>query len=98
MARPLTIFLQTAGWPARYQATTLAVTAAASGDAVLLALFFDPLRAWVDGRVDEGAPTVEVAGSLPALTAMLGEVRGALSLRVVACDTAIAHAEIDADV
>jgi peroxiredoxin family protein len=89
MASPLVIFLSSDSWEARYQATTLALTAAAMGDPVHLALFFGALRAWVEGRFDEGAPPHAAAARVPSLRQSLEEGRQHLSLRVVACDTAV---------
>ncbi|HTN54266.1 MAG TPA: hypothetical protein VML50_17785 [Anaeromyxobacter sp.] len=89
MAAPLVIFLSHGTWADRYQATTLAVTAAAFGDPVTLALFFEPLRLWAAGRFDEGAPPEAAAARVGSLREMLEEARRDLGLRVVACDTAV---------
>lgn len=89
MAAPLVIFLSSASWEARYQATTLGLTAAAMGDPVHLALFFGALRAWVEGRFDEGAPAGAAASGVPPLRESLDEGRRHLPLRVVACGTAV---------
>lgn len=89
MPGPLVIFLHGAGWEARYQATTIGVTAAALGDAVTLALFFEPLRLWAAGRFDEGAPPEAAPARVASLTATLTEARRDLGLRIVACDTAL---------
>jgi peroxiredoxin family protein len=94
MAGPLVVFLQQGSWEARYQAVTLAVTAAALGDAVTVALFFEPLRLWVAGRFDEGAPPQAAAARVLGLAASLGEAR-ALGLEIVACDTAVRLAGLD---
>lgn len=95
MATPLVVFLHGGSWEARYQATTLAVTAAALGDPVTLALFFEPLRLWVAGRFDEGAPPEAVAARVASLAETLAEARRGLGVRVVACDTAIRLAGLD---
>ena len=89
MAGPLVVFLHGGGWEARYQATTLAVTAAALGDAVTLALFFEPLRLWAAGRFDEGTPPEAAPARVAPLRVTLDEARRELGLRVVACDTAV---------
>jgi peroxiredoxin family protein len=89
MNAPLVIFLQHGGWEERYQAVTLGVTAAAFGEPVTLALFFEPLRLWVGGRFDEGAPPQAAAAHVAPLRESLDEARRELGLRVVACDTAI---------
>jgi len=86
---PLVVFLSGAGWPARYQAVTLAVTAAALGDEVTLALAFEPLAALVEGRFDEGAPATAAEARVPPLSETLGEARRELGLRLVACETAV---------
>lgn len=89
MTRPVVVFLHRGTWEDRYQATTLAVTAAALGDAVTLALFFEPLRLWVAGRFDEGAPAEAAEARVAPLAESLEEARRELGLRVVACDTAV---------
>ncbi|HEY6003837.1 MAG TPA: hypothetical protein VIV57_13250 [Anaeromyxobacter sp.] len=94
MAGPLVVFLQRGSWEDRYQAVTLAVTAAALGDAVTVALFFEPLRLWVAGRFDEGAPPEAAAARVLGLAASLGEARQ-LGLEIVACDTAVRLAGLD---
>ena len=95
MARPLVIFLRSADWAARYQATTLALSAAALGDPVHLALFFEALRAWVDGTFDEGAPPQAGKARVGSLRDAIEEGRRELGLRVVACDTAVRLAGLD---
>jgi peroxiredoxin family protein len=89
MPRPLVIFLSGASWEARYQATMLAATAAALGDAVTVALAFEPLRLWASGRFDEGAPPAAAAAGVLSLRDTLEEVRRELGLRLVACETAV---------
>ena len=95
MAGPLVIFLHRGSWQDRYQAVTLAVTAAALGDAVTVALFFEPLRLWVAGRFDEGAPPDSAAARVLGLAQSLGEARRELGLEIVACDTAVRLAGLD---
>ncbi len=95
--RPLVLLLQRGTWADRYQAVTLAVTAAALGDAVTLALFFEPLRLWVEGRFDEGAPPEAAAARVGGLAATLGEARRELGLEIVACDTAVRLSGLDPD-
>jgi peroxiredoxin family protein len=92
---PLVVFLQGSSWEHRYQAVTLAVTAAALGDAVVVALFFGPLRLWVAGRFDEGAPPEAARARVQGLAESLGEARRELDLEVVACDTAVRLAGLD---
>ena len=97
MNRSLVIFLSGAGWPARYQAITLAATAAALGDEVTLALAFDPLVALLEGRLDEGAPATVDEARVPPLSATLAEVRRELGVRVVACETAVRLAGLEVE-
>ncbi len=87
--------LRSADWAARYQAATLALTAAALGDPVYLALFFGALAAWVEGRFDEGAPPQAAGARVGSLRASLEEGRRELGLAVVACDTAVRVAGLD---
>jgi len=93
LSPPVLILLRSADWESRYQATTLALTAAALGDRVQLALFGGALRAWVEGRFDEGAP--QVALNLGSLAGMLDDGRRDLGVEVVACDTAIRIAGLE---
>ncbi len=95
MGIPVVVFLQSGSWEARYQAATLGATAAALGDAVTVALFFEPLRLWVAGRFDEGAPATAAEARVGSLAATLSEARSELGLRVVACDTAVRLAGLD---
>jgi peroxiredoxin family protein len=88
-SEPVVLFVHRGGWQDRYQATTIAVTAAALGDPVTVALFFEPLRLWVAGRFDEGAPPEAGAARVASLRESLDEARRELGLRVVACDTAV---------
>jgi peroxiredoxin family protein len=98
MSAPLVVFLSGAGWTARYQAVTVAVTAASLGDEVTLVLAFEPLRALVEGRFDEGAPATVAAARVPPLAETLGEARRELGLRLVACETAVRLAGLDVEV
>jgi peroxiredoxin family protein len=97
MTGPLVILLHRGTWADRYQAVTLGVTAAALGDRVVLALFFEPLRLWAEGRFDEGAPATATAARVAPLRATLDEARRELGLEVVACDTAVRLAALDPD-
>jgi peroxiredoxin family protein len=89
MSARVVLFLHRGGWEDRYQAVTLAVTAAALGDEVTLALHFEPLRLWVEGRFDEGAPPEAAGARVGSLAEALDEARRELGLEVVACDTAV---------
>ena len=95
MTGPLVLFVQRGTWADRYQAVTLAITAAALGDRVVVALFFDALRLWVQGRFDEGAPPEAAEARVAGLAEMLSEARRELELEVVACDTAVRLAGLD---
>lgn len=95
MSGPVVLFLHRGAWADRYQATTLAVTAAALGDRVVVALFFDPLRRWVEGTFDEGAPPEAAAARVTSLRETLEEARRELGVEVVACDTAVRLAGFD---
>jgi peroxiredoxin family protein len=92
---PLVVLVHRAAWEDRYQAVTLAVTAAAHGEPVTVALFFAPLRLWVAGDFDEGAPPTAAAARVTSLRATLDEGRRELGLRVVACETAVRLAGLD---
>jgi peroxiredoxin family protein len=95
MTGPLVVFLHRGTWADRYQAVTLAVTAAALGERVTVALFFEPLRLWADGRFDEGAPATAAPARVASLREMLEEARRELDLELVACDTAVRLAGLD---
>ncbi len=95
-AGELVLFVHRGSWEDRYQAVTLAVTAAALGDAVTVALFFEPLRRWADGTFDEGAPPSAASARIAPLRETLDEARRELGLKVVACDTAARLAGLDA--
>jgi peroxiredoxin family protein len=82
-------------WADRYQATTLAVTAAALGEQVTVALFFEPLRLWAQGRFDEGAPPEAAGARVTSLRETLEEARRELGVELVACDTAVRLAGLD---
>jgi peroxiredoxin family protein len=91
------VFAHRGSWADRYQAVTIAVTAAALGEPVTLALFFEPLRLWAQGRFDEGAPPEARAARVAPLRQSLDEARRELGLEVVACDTAVRLAGLDPD-
>ena len=95
MSAPLLVLLHRGSWADRYQAATLAVTAAAMGEKVVLALFFEPLRLWAEGRFDEGAPPGATAARVASLRESLDEARRELGLEVVACDTAVRLVGLD---
>jgi peroxiredoxin family protein len=88
VTRTLLVLLDGAAWRDRYQAVTVAATAAALGEKVVVALFFEPLRRWVEGGFDEGAPLEAPGAKVGSLAEALVAAR-ALGLEVVACDTAV---------
>jgi peroxiredoxin family protein len=88
------VFLRSASWDARWTAVSTALTAAALGERVHVALFGEALRAFVAGSFDDGAPSdASIVGD--PLSVSLGEGRAALGLRVVACETAVRLAGLD---
>jgi peroxiredoxin family protein len=91
---PVLILLRSGGWQARWLATAVALSAAAHGEPVQLALFEEALAAFAAGRFDEGGPESAAAARVGSLRAMLEEGR-ALGLRLVACDTAVRLAGLD---
>jgi peroxiredoxin family protein len=95
MSGRLVVLLHRSSWPDRYQATTLAVTAAALGEPVTVALFFDALRLWVERRFDEGAPPEVAEARVTSLREALEEARRELGLEIVACETAVRLAGLD---
>lgn len=95
MSGRVVFFVQTAGFEAAWQATSLGLTAAAMGDQVIFVLAFDALRSLVNGTF--GKPlterqTSEVTRSqglgAPTPSSMLEDARH-LGARVVACDTIV---------
>jgi hypothetical protein len=91
------ILLGGAGRDVRRRAVSVALTAAAFGQPVVVALSGEPLRAWVEGRFDDGAPPEAAAAWVGSLVAMLEEGRRDLGVEVVACDTELRLAGIDPD-
>ena len=95
MGKPCLILLGGAGWDVRRRAVSVALTAAAFGHPVVLALAGEPLRAWVEGRFDDGAPEGAVAARVGSLREMLEEGRRDLGIDLVACDTELRLAGVD---
>jgi hypothetical protein len=93
--KPCLILLGGDGWNARRRAVSLALTAAAFGHAVVVALSGEPLRAWVGGRFDEGAPAEAEGARVGSLASMLEEGRRDLGVEVVACDTELRLAGLE---
>ena len=98
MGKPCLILLGGTGWDARRRATAVALTAAAFGHPVVLALSGDPLRAWVEGRFDEGAPEGAAEIQAGPLREVIEESRRDLGVEVVACETELRLAGIDPEV
>jgi hypothetical protein len=96
--KPCLILLDGAGWNARRRAVSLALTAAAFGHPVVIALSGEPLRAWTEGRFDEGLPAGADAARVGSLTVLLEEGRRDLGIEVVACDTELRLAGLDPEV
>jgi peroxiredoxin family protein len=71
------------------------VTAAALGERVVVALFFEPLRLWAEGRFDEGTPPEATAARVTSLREALEEARRELGVELVACDTAVRLVGLD---
>ncbi len=95
MDGPLVVLLRARDWQARWIAVSMALTAAARGDPVRLALFGEALRDFVEGRFDEGAPPEAGRARVGSLAEMIEEGRRDLGLAVVACDTAVRLAGVD---
>lgn len=87
----LFILAHGATWEMRFQASSLAASAAAAGEQVEVALFFAALDAWVGGRWDalDPAPPLSAARleslDLPPLTSLLADGRAAGAIRLFAC-------------
>ncbi len=97
MKKPCLILLGGAGWDVRRRAVSVALTAAAFGHPVVVALSGEPLRAWIDGRFDDGAPPESAGARVGSLLAMIEEGRRDLGVEVVACETELLLAGIDAE-
>lgn len=89
MAQPILVVLRSPDWGTRHQAAGFALTAAAFGHHVLVALAGPALRAWVDGTFDDGAPPEAAAHRVGSPRGMLDEGRRDLGLEVVACETEV---------
>ncbi|MEI7703852.1 MAG: hypothetical protein WCK73_04585 [Deltaproteobacteria bacterium] len=97
MGKPCLILLDGGSWNARRRAVSVALTAAAFGHPVVVALSGEAIRAWVSGRFDEGAPEEAVATRVGSLREMLEEGRRDLGVEVVACDTELRLAGLDVE-
>ena len=82
-------------WDRRFQVSSLAASAAASGVPVDVALFFGALDAWVRGRWDalDPAPPLDAdkleALDPPQLSRMMDTARETGSLRLYACSASM---------
>lgn len=98
-------------WDGRFQVSSLAASAAASGGTVEIALFFGALAAWVEGRWDEHDPAPPLtaerieAVAFPPLSSLLDAGRESGAIRLYACsastrllglDAALVQARVDA--
>jgi hypothetical protein len=98
VAAPCLILLGGSGWDARRRAVATALTAASFGHRVVVALSGEPLRAWVQGAFDDGAPPEAAGARVGSLREMLDDGRRDLAVEVVACDTELRLAGIDPEV
>ncbi|HEY8020231.1 MAG TPA: hypothetical protein VIH93_03980 [Thermoanaerobaculia bacterium] len=107
----LLILAQHGSWEIRFQVSSLAASAAASGARVDVALFFGALDAWVGGRWDELDPDPPIQRArleslaMPPLTSLIANGRSDGTIHVYACsasarllglDTARVQAAVDA--
>lgn len=97
----LLILAHAGHWDGRFQVTSLAASAAAAGRQVEIALFFQALAAWVEGRWDQLDPqpplTAERLSSLdfPPLSEMLAPGRAAGRIRLFACSASARFYDLD---
>jgi len=95
MAHRAVFFLNTASYELAWQATSLALTAAAMGDEVIVVLGFDALRALTSGRFGQPTSDLEkaclergerIGAAVPSR--MLADARS-LGAKLLACDTTV---------
>ena len=88
-------------WEYRFQVSSLAATAAASGKNVGIALFFGALRAWTDDRWNASDPSTTIdqdhldALGLPPLTDYLADGRGSGLIHLYACSASVRILKLD---
>ena len=88
-------------WEYRFQVSSLAATAAASGKNVGIALFFAALRAWTDDRWSDLQPATAVdpdhteSLGLPPLTDYLKDGRAEGLIHLYACSASIRILKLD---
>lgn len=86
----------------RFQISSLAASVAAAGDPVDVALFFDALHAWADGRWDDLDPRPPLTAdrlealNMPPLSEMLAPGREEGLIRVYACSASARMLGLDA--
>ncbi len=103
MASDLMILAHGGTWEMRFQVSSLAGSAAAAGDHVLVALYFAALDAWVGERWDALDPAPPVSATrlqtlgLPPLSAMLEPGRAAGLIRIYACSASCRVLGLDMD-
>lgn len=98
----LLILAHGASWDRRFQVSSLAASAAASGQRVDVALFFGALAAWVKGRWDELDPSPPLTAAqleraaMPPLSEMLAAARDEGRVRLFACSASMRLLGLDA--
>jgi peroxiredoxin family protein len=98
----LLILAHGGSWEMRFQISSLAASAAAAGDPVDLALFFDALRAWAGGGWDDLDPRPPLTAdrlealNMPPLSGMLAPGREDGLIRVYACSASARMLGLDA--
>lgn len=94
-AGSLLILAHGGSWDRRFQASSLAASAAASGLEVDLALFFAALESWVGERWDELDPAPPLAAAdldargAPRLSPLIEGARETGNLRLLACSASM---------
>ncbi len=97
----LLILAHQGSWEMRFQVSSLAASAAATGARVDIALFFAALDAWVGGRWDDYDPAPPLSAArleslaMPPLSSLLAPGRGNGSIHVYACSASARLAGLD---
>ena len=97
----LLILVQRGSWETRFQVSSLAASAAASGARVDVALFFGALDAWVGGRWDDLDPELPLTRErleslhIPPLTSLLAGGRETGAIHVYACSASARFLGLD---
>ncbi|HEX6900912.1 MAG TPA: hypothetical protein VF789_14405 [Thermoanaerobaculia bacterium] len=98
----LLILAHGGSWEMRFQISSLATSVAAAGDPVDVALFFDALGAWAEGRWDDLDPRPPLTAdrlealNMPPLSEMLAPGREDGLIRVYACSASARMLGLDA--